>query len=154
MEKTTSSAEQIIVRPPVLKNLIYSIIFALIGTVFAILLSITASAETTTVGEKTVNCILFAVFLIVSVLAFSGMLDSIRNIFALPTFKLNNEEIFICKYGAAPLSKLKGTELVKKGTVLIFTFEDGSSAILRSRMSGIPLETIVYAISLRKNTSA
>lgn len=148
MDKTP--LKPLTVRPHKLNNLVYSLIFAVLGTAASIALSITVKAVPVTSGEKILNCILFAVFFASAVFLFSGMIDSIRNIFALPTFKLNTEEIFICKFGTRPLSVLVGTELKKKGKVLIFNFNDGSSAVLKYRLSEIPLETIVYAISLRQ----
>lgn len=150
MEKTSLDEKLLTVRPPKLKNLLFALIFAaLLAAAIAVLMAVTA-ATPVTVAEKVLNCALFAVFIAFSIFMFTGMLDSVRNIFAMPTFKVSQEEIFICKYGKAPLSELKSTELKKNGKILVFNFNDGSSAVLRSRISDIPLETVVYAISLRK----
>lgn len=150
MDKTSLDSKQLTVKPPKLKNIIFALIFAILGIIISVILSITVNDMPATTTGKILNCVLFAVFIALSIFMFSGMLDSIRNIFALPTFRLNENEIFICKYGTVPLSELKNTELKKNGKILVFNFKDGSSAVLRCRLSEIPLETIVYAISLRQ----
>ena len=150
MEKTSLDEKLLTVRPPKLKNLLFALIFAAL-MVLGIVAVIAAIGYTpVSLTEKILNCLIFAVSLAFSIFMFSGMADSIRNIFAAPTFKVSEEEIFICKYGKAPLSELKNTELKKNGKILVFNFNDGSSAVLRCRISDIPLETVVYAISLRK----
>lgn len=150
MEKTSLDEKLLTVRPPKLKNLLYTLVFAVLLAAGIAAIIITAKAEPVTVAEKVLNCVIFAVSVAFSIFMLGGMADSIRNIFAAPTFKVSEEEIFICKYGKAPLSELKNTELKKNGNLLIFNFNDGSSAVLKSRISDIPLETVVYAISLRK----
>ena len=150
MEKTSLDEKLLTVRPPKLKNLLFALIFAVLFTASIVLIIATVNGDPITVTEKVLNCALFAVSLAFSIFMFAGMADSIRNIFAVPTFKVSEEEIFICKYGKAPLSELESTELKKNGKILVFNFKDGSSAVLRSRISDIPLETVVYAISLRK----
>ncbi len=150
MGKTSSDEKLLTVRPPKLKNLLYALVFAVLTAagIWATVLAV--GQEPVTVADKVLNCLFFAVSLAFSVFMFSGMADSIRNIFALPTFKVSEEEIFICKYGKASLSELESTELKKNGKVLVFNFKNGTSAVLKSRLSDIPLETAVYAISLRK----
>lgn len=150
MGNDSLDSKQLTVSPPKLKNLIFALIFAVLGAITSVVLYITVNNIPADIHGRIINCIFFAVFLATTVFLFSGMLDSIRNMFALPTFKLNDNEIFICKYGKANLSDLEKTELKKNGKILVFSFKDGSSAVLRCRLSEIPLETVVYAISLRK----
>ena len=150
MEKTSLDQKVLTVRPPKLKNLLYALVFAVLTAagIWATVLAV--GQEPVTVADKVLNCLFFAVSLAFSVFMFSGMADSIRNIFALPTFKVSEEEIFIFKHGTTPLSELESTELKKNGKLLVFNVKNGSSAILPARLSDIPLETVVYAISLRK----
>ncbi len=150
MEKTSLDEKLLTVRPPKLKNLLFALLFAALLAVGVTAVVFAVNGEPATILEKVLNCVLFAVSVAFSIFMFGGMVDSIRNIFAAPTFKVSKEEIFICKYGKAPLSELKNTELKKNGNILVFNFNDGSSAVLRSRISDIPLDTVVYAISLRK----
>lgn len=151
MEHHSENKHELTVRPPKLKNLLFAILFAVLAIVSAFIVCIVFKWTPETIAEKILNCMLFAVSLAGFLFMFSGMLDSIRNIFALPTFKINSENIFICKYGTVPLSELESTELKKNGKILVFNFKDGSSAVLRCRLSEIPLKTVEYKIYLLKN---
>ncbi|MBQ6809717.1 MAG: hypothetical protein IJP09_03305 [Clostridia bacterium] len=150
MESTAENKKLLTVRPPKLKNLIYTVVFAIICGLSVALLCFAAGEEPTTISEKVLNCARFILATAGTVFSFGGALDSFRNIFAKPTFSVSEDEIFICKYGKTALSNLESTELKKKGNILVFKFKDGSSAVLRSRISEVPLETVVYAISLRQ----
>ena len=150
MENAAEKKYDLKVRPPKLKNLLLALLFAVLAIAFLWLVFFAFGWAPEALTEKILNCVLFAVSVVGFILMLSGMLDSIRNIFALPTFKIDEENIFICKYGKAPLSELESTELKKNGRSLVFKFKDGSSAVLRSRLSEIPLKTVEYSIFLNK----
>lgn len=150
MDNTLEKKNGLTVRPSKLKNLLFALLFAVLAVAFVVVFYFNLEWIPETVGEKILNCFVFAVSLVGFLFMFSGMIDSIRNIFALPTFKIDEENIFICKYGTAPLSELESTELKKNGKILVFNFKDGSSAVLKSRLSEIPLKTVEYKIYLMK----
>ena len=150
MDNTLEKKNCLTVRPPKLKNLLFALLFAVLAVAFVVVFYFNLEWIPETVGEKILNCFVFAVSLIGFILMFSGMIDSIRNIFAFPTFKIDEDIIFICKYGTAPLKELENTELKKNGRILVFNFKDGSSAVLRCRLSEIPLKTVEYKIYLMK----
>ena len=152
MEHNSEKKNELIIRPHKLKNLLFALLFAVLAIAFALMVYIAFRYSPETVAEKISNCLLFAVSLAGFIFMILGALDSIRNIFALPTFKVDSENIFICKYGNALLSELESTELKKNGKILVFNFKNGSSAVLRCRLSEIPLKTIEYKIYLLKNT--
>ena len=151
MEHNSEKKYDLIVKPPKLKNLLFALLFAVLAVAFAFGIYIAFRWIPQTIIEKISNCLLFAISLVGTLFMTAGMLDSIRNIFALPTFKIDKENVFICKYGTSPLSELENTELKKNGRILIFKFKDGSSAVLRCRLSDIPLKTVEYKIYLMKN---
>ena len=150
MENSAEKKYKLEVKPPKLKNLLFALLFAVLAAAFLWVAFFAFEQTPEAFGEKILNCLLFAVSVVGFVLMASGMIDSIRNIFALPTFKIDEENIFICKYGTAPLSELESAELKKNGKILVFNFKDGSSAVLRSRLSDIPLKTVEYSIFLNK----
>ena len=150
MENSAEKKYNLTVRPPKAKNLLFALIFAVLTTAFLWVIFFAFEWAPEILTEKILNCLLFAVSVAGFIFMLSGMLDSIRNIFALPTFKIDEENIFICKYGTVPLSELESAELKKNGKLLVFNFKDGSSAVLRSRLSDIPLKTVEYSVFLNK----
>ena len=121
MENAAEKKYDLKVRPPKLKNLLFALLFAVLAIAFLWLVFFAFGWAPEALTEKILNCVLFAVSVVGFILMLSGMLDSIRNIFALPTFKIDEENIFICKYGKAPLSELESTELKKNGRVEMAT---------------------------------
>lgn len=153
MDNSSLKSKPLIIKPPKLRNSMYACFFVFLGIPFLFVLKFITESNPTSLAEKSVNCILFSLTLIFTVFIFAAMFDCIRNIFAFPTFRIDMENLFVCKYGSTKLSELQYTELKKNGRLLIFYFKDGSSAILKARLSNIPLETVVYAISIRQKSA-
>lgn len=150
MKSAKWNENNLTVKPHKLKSLIRAVLFALITAAACVSVSLILGWVPESIFEKVLNAVFFTLCMIIIAFAGSASLDGIRNIFALPTFKVDDENIFVCKHGITPLSELEKTELKKKGKLLVFTFKDGSTAVLKSRLSDIPLESVNYAISLRQ----
>lgn len=148
--KKDASRQRFTVRPSRIKNILFFLLFLVLTAAAVTSASFIAIAVPhDDMGGKLFCAVGFSVSAVAALFLTAAALDSIRNVFSLPTLYADSEEIYVCKYGKAKLSEISGMEVDGDGAILKISFSNGDKTTLRKRLSNVPLETVKYAIELR-----
>ncbi|PWM45672.1 MAG: hypothetical protein DBX47_03780 [Clostridiales bacterium] len=141
---------KLIVRRPKSKNFIKQGIFAVLtglcitGIVFLYLHSPKTDLQ------KIICVVLFTVFSVAFAFTFTALLNAIRNIFSRPTVILDNEQIEVFRYGKILLSDIKSVSVDESKKTLFLMLKTGESIPIKKSIVNLPLETLGYAVNIRR----
>ena len=144
-------------RRPIIKNLA-KLVFSL-GAGIALIPVFTGfyQASPADFKQKLFQCVLFCIFVLWEVFNLAFFADGLRSLLAAPTVAISNEELKVFGYPAVKLSAIEKTETVnlakdpKKNFPAIAVTVNGEKdpIIIKQGLTGIPLDTVKYAIDIR-----
>jgi len=135
-------------RRPVIKNAI-RLALSLVGAAFWIILFLLFYKEDpTSFNAKLFQVILFCIFVIGGVFSVSFFLDALRCLLSPPTVFISAEKVKIFGYPERELSDLEKTEITE-GKLYVYLKNEKDPMIIKRNFTGIPLDTVKYAIDVR-----
>jgi len=146
-------------RRAVLKSLIKMLIAVAVGTVLAVAFFALHVAEPEGFADKLLQCLYFCLFVIGELFAMMFFVDGLRDVLASPTVSLKDGVLKI--FGCSPVNvsdivKVEMKNLAKKEgkyipAVAVYVKDEDEPRLIKKSYTGIPLDTVKYAIEVRLN---
>lgn len=137
---------------PKLKNILESIIFAIIGSlnIVAVIL-ISNVKEYAAFWDKLINTVGFCSMLIMALFMAFSFFNAVRNIFSPPTVVLDNNKLQIFSQKDVSIKDISETKLIKekKKVVLKVIKKNKEEIEIKQGLISVPLNTLEYAIHIR-----
>ncbi len=144
-------------RRPIIKNLIQLVLS--LGVAIALIPVFTSlyQAEPLDFKQKLFQCVLFSIFVVWEVFNLSFFVDGLRSLLAPPTVEIRDGKLKVFGYRPVETSSIEKTEIVnlaknpKKNFPAIAVSIKGENdpVIIKKELTGIPLDTVKYAIDVR-----
>ncbi len=144
-------------RRPIIKNLIRLVLSLGMAIALIPLFISLYQADPLDFKQKLFQCVLFSLFVAWEVFNLSFFVDGLRSLLAPPTVKIKDGELKVFGYQPVQTSSIEKTEIVnlaknpKKNFPAIEVSIKGENdpIIIKKELTGIPLDTVKYAIDIR-----
>lgn len=140
---------------PFLKSILNIVLSVAAGAVISLLFHALHSPDPQTVPGKVGECVLFCLCAVGMAFAIAFCAAGIRDLLAGPSFWVNDKRFKVFGSRPVPLSELDRIETVfdeegKTVKELKFHLVSGDIRSFSFTNTGVPLETVAYAIQIRK----